>query len=199
MTAPNPALNFDSREPRFVANPDASPMFPAAPIYARTSKKKATGNLPLLVGVPVMLLAVGALAWTMMSSPGQTPAATQESSQLAVDDSAPLTTPLPPETAMPTPVPAPYETAAIAPAPLPAAAAPAPTRRAAVSRRTAPAPAQTTTPDAGTAAADVSATVAAPAQAPTPAAIVAEPAPLVIPAPTATAPAPAPVTPIDPM
>lgn len=197
MTALNPTLNFDTREPRVVANPDASQMFSAAPIYARTSKKKAANNLPLLVGAPLMLVAVGALAWTMMSGPAQTPAATQAPSQMAVDDSAPLTTPLPPETAMPAPVPAPYETAAVAPAPLPAAAAPAPTRRGAVSGRAAPAPAETTTPDASTAAANVSATVAAPAPAPAP--LVAEPAPLVIPAPAAQAPAPAPVTPIDPM
>ncbi|OYW25260.1 MAG: hypothetical protein B7Z44_19360 [Caulobacter sp. 12-67-6] len=196
MTTLNPTLNFDAREPRVVANPDASALFPAAPIYARTPKKKTTNSLPLLVGAPVVLVAAGAMAWMMMASPGQTPAATEQPAQMAVTDTAPLTPALAPEAATPDPVPAPYEAAAVEAA-APRVATPAPVRaapRAVVARRAAPV---ATTPDASSASSNVSATVAEPTPA-APAAIVPEPAPLVIPAPTASPPTPPVVTPVVP-
>lgn len=169
---------------------DASPMFPAAPIYARKPVKKASNNMALLVGAPVVLVAAGAIAWAMMANPAQTPTETQQPAQMAIADPVPLSPPLAPA-AMPTPEP--VQTAAVEPA---ARAAPAPVRaapRAAVARRAAPAAA--TTPDASSASSNVSATVAAPAPV-----VAAEPAPVVIAAPVAAAPAPTPtpVTPVDP-
>lgn len=196
MTTLNPALNFDAREPRVVANPDSSALFPAAPIYARTPKKKTANNLPLLVGAPVVLVAAGAMAWMMMSSPSQTPATTGQAAQIAVTEAAPLTPPLAPAAAMPDPVPAPYETAAVE-AQAPRVATPAPVRaapRAAAARRAAPV---TSTPDANSASSNVSATVAEPTPA-APMAVVAEPAPLVIQAPPAAAPTPSAVSPVAP-
>ncbi len=168
---------------------DASPMFPAAPIYARKPAKKASNNMALLVGAPVVLVAAGAIAWAMMANPAQTPTDTQQPAQMAVTDTAPLSPPLAPA-AMPTP--APVETAALEPV---ARAAPAPVRaapRATVARSAAPA-AAVTTPDASSASSNISATV--PAAAP---AVEAEPAPVVIAAPVAADPAPTPVTPVEP-
>ena len=49
-----PALNFDAPEPTVAADTNASALFPSQPIYARTPKKKASNNLPLLIGVPVV-------------------------------------------------------------------------------------------------------------------------------------------------
>ncbi|WP_419317292.1 hypothetical protein ACN2C7_12455 [Caulobacter sp. ErkDOM-E] len=176
---------------------DASPMFPAAPIYARKPAKNAANNMALLVGAPVMLVAAGAIAWAMMANPAQPPTETQQTAQMAIADTVPLSPPLAPAT-MPTPTP--IETAVAEPAPRAVASAPIrATPRAAVVRRAAPAVA--TTPDASLASSNVSATVPAP----TPA-VIAEPDPVVIaapvaaaPAPTpAPAPAPAPVTPVDP-
>jgi len=173
------------------AERDASPLFPAAPIYARKPAKKASNNMALLVGAPVVLVAAGAIAWAMMANPAQMPTETPQPAQMAVADTALLSPPLAPA-AMPTP--APVETAALEPA---ARATPAPVRaapRATAARRAAPA-AAVTTPDASSASSNVSATVPAPAPA-----VVAEPDPVVIAAPVAAVPAPAPtpVTPVDP-
>lgn len=205
MPAFNQTLNLDSiepvgaRTPRTVvqsspvsASADTSPLFPAAPVYARTAPKKASNNMALLVGAPVVLVAAGAIAWAMMANPTQTPS--DQSAQMAVADTpAPVTQPVAPAAATPAPIPTPFETAAVETA-APRAASPAPVRaapRAAAARRAAPV--EATTPNASTASSNVSATV------PAPVAIVPEPTPLVIPAPTAPAPTPAPVTPITPM
>ncbi|WP_425998844.1 hypothetical protein [Caulobacter sp. DWR1-3-2b1] len=201
MPAFNQTLNLDSidtvdtsrpraeiRSAPVSATTDASPLFPAAPVYARTPQKKASSNLALLVGAPVVLIAAGALAWSMMASPDQAPALTEKPAQMAVADTAPLTPPLAPA-AMPAPEP--VQTAVASPVPL--ATAPARLRaapRATAARRAAPA-AAVTAPDATTASANVSATVPAPAVAP-------EPAPIVIAAPVAPTLTVTPVTPIDP-
>lgn len=206
MTTLNPALNFDTREPRatntVVNNPDNSPMFPAAPVYARTAKKKPSNNLALLVGAPVVLVAAGAIGWMMLAGTPQTPAATEVPAQMEVARSETLTPPLAPEIATPAPapaaMPAPVQTAAVE-TPAPRATAPVRAQRPAPVRRAAPV--EAAAPDAASASTNVSATVPAPAPvAQAPAAIVAEPAPLVIPAPAAPAPvsAPAPVTPVVP-
>ena len=174
------------------ATTDASPLFPAAPVYARTPQKKASSNLALLVGAPLVLIAVGALAFSMMDRPDQKPAVAEQPAQMAVADAAPLTPPLAPAT-MPTPEP--VQTAAAAP--VARAAAPAPVRagpRATAARRAAPA-AAIAVPDASSASSNVSATV--PAVAPT---MAVESPPVVIAAPAAPAPTPTvtPVTPVDP-
>lgn len=206
MTALNQTLNLDSIDSRPAQTPRPAPnstpvaasdnpdMFINRPVYARTPKRKATNNLPLLVGAPVLLVAAGALAWVMMASPAQTPAGAEKPAEMAVVDSAPLTTPLPPAAgATPAPIPAPFETAAVEAPAAAAARIKATAPRATVARRAAPAPARAATPDASTASSDVSATVPA-----APTVIVAEPAPLVIPAPVAPAPASEPVTPMVP-
>lgn len=192
-----PALNLDGPEPAIANAGDGSALFPQAPVYARTStrKKKSSSNLPLLIGAPVAVVAVGALAWGVMSNQAQAPASSGESLQVA--QAEPVATPAP------TPAPMP-EPAAAMPAPTPAArvetarAEPRP----AVRRAARPAPVETA-PSADEASSNVSATVPAPTPAPAPAApaaIVAEPAPLAVPAPTpAPAPqAPVPVVPVTP-
>ena len=203
MTALNQTLNLDPIEsrPSRAARPavnaplaasDGSDMFVNTPVYARTPKRKASNNLPLLVGAPVLLVAAGAMAWVMMASPAQTPAGTEQPAEMPVVDSAPLTTPVPPAAATPAPIPTPFETAAVE-APAPRATAPVRTAAPRVQAVRRAAPVQAAAPDASAASSNVSATVPA-----APTVIVAEPAPLVIPAPVAPAPTPEPVTPMVP-
>jgi hypothetical protein len=183
-----PALNFDAPEPVVTTDSNASGLFPSQPIYARTPAKKSSGNLPLLIGVPVVVVAAGALLWGMTANRGDAPTDPKSMQTAVADTPAPKTAPVPSNVAAtPAPIPQPTEVAANeAPAPVARSAAPraaAPARPAA--RRAAPVD---TTPDASSASANVSATVpAAPPTVSAPA--IAEPAPLVIPAPAAPAPA----------
>jgi Meckel syndrome type 1 protein len=183
-------LNLDAAEP-YTARPtnvENSPLFPSAPVYARKPAKKSS-NLPLMVGLPVLAIAAGGLAWGMMSQPAQTPT-TDEAPPAQVAEAKPLPT-TPPPAPMPTPAPV-----AATPAPTQVARAEttapprvtAPAKRAAPARRAAPAAA----PDAESASSNVSATIPAPVAAPAPTPVIAAPA---APAPT---PAPAPVTPVTP-
>jgi len=185
-------LNLDASEP-YVApatSADSSALFPSAPIYARTSTKKSSRNLPLIIGLPVLAIAAGGLAWGLMSNPAQTPT----TDDVKVAEAQPLPTATPPAP-MPaplaaepaaTPTPAPTQVARAETTAPPRVTAPA--KRAAPARRAAPA----TAPDAESASSNVSATVPAPVAAPAPTPVIAAPA---APAPT---PAPAPVTPVTP-
>lgn len=195
-----PTLNFDAPEPAVATDANASALFPSQPIYARTPKKKASNNLPLLIGVPVVAVAAGALIWGMTANRAEAPTDPQSLKVAAAESPAPLTAPLPPETT-PSPIPRPTEVAANeTPAPAPVARSTMP-RAAAPARPAArrAAPVETSTPDAASASANVSATV--PAAPPTvsaaPAPAIAEPAPLVVPSPAA--PAPTPSEPSNPM
>ena len=179
-------LNLNAEEPVYT-RPQVvvdSPMFAGTPVYARTKTRKgASEKLPLLIGAPLALVAVGAFAWTMMGRPADAPPA----DTVAVAQTAPAPMPLTEPAPMPTPQPvvAPIQVAEASPAPV---ARTAPARRAAApARRAAPVSA----PDAASASANVSATV------PTPTPSVAEPPPLVIPAPVA--PQPEPTPPVAPM
>lgn len=191
-----PALNFDSPEPTVAADPNASALFPSQPVYARTPKKNAGGNLPLMVGAPVLALVAGGLVWMAMGDRPETPTDPQ-SLQMATTDSqpAPRSSVTPPPA---TPIPQPTELAMneTPPAPAPVARASAPrasVQGRAVTRSPSTAPRETTAPDVSTAASNVSATV--PASTPTVSApAIAEPPPLVIPAPAA----PQPMTPSTP-
>jgi Meckel syndrome type 1 protein len=184
-------LNLDASEPYTtpVTSAENSPLFPSQPIYARKPAKKSSSNLPLIVGLPVLAVAAGALAWGMMSQPAQTP--TTDEAQVA--EAKPLPTTQPPA---PMPTPAPVAATPAAPAPTQVARAEttapprvtAPAKRAAPARRAAPA----TAPDAESASSNVSATIPAPVTAPAPTPVIAAPA---APAP---APTPAPVTPVTP-
>jgi len=185
-----PALNFDAPEPTVAADPNASALFPSQPVYARTPKKKASNNLPLLVGVPVLAVAAGALIWGMTANRAEAPTDPQSMKVAAAESPAPLTPPLAPE-ATPAPIPQPTEIASNE------ASAPAPVARSTTPRASTPArpaarraaPVEASAPAAEDASANVSATV--PAAPPTvsaaPAPAVAEPAPLVIPPPAAPA------------
>ena len=195
-------LNLDASEP-YTAAPasgDGSALFPDTPIYARANTRKTSSkpNLPLLIGAPVAVVAIGALTWGLMNRPAQTP--TTDAAPAQVATAAP-TTPLP-------------ETSPAAAMPAPAEATPAPTQMAKAD--TAPPPRVTTTTtrkttvthkapvaraqSADSASADVSATVPAPTPAPAaPPPVIAAPAALV-PAPAPVAPTPvAPTTPDAPM
>lgn len=193
-----PALNFDAPEPVVTTDTNASALFPSQPVYARTQKKKASNNLPLLIGAPVVAVAAGALIWGMMANRSEAPTDPQSLQVAAAESPAPLTTPLAPE-ATPAPIPQPTEIASNeTPAPAPVARSTMP-RAAALARPAArrAAPAQTSAPDASSASANVSATVpAAPTVSAAPAPAIAEPAPLVIPAPAASAPATEPSNPM---
>ncbi len=187
-------LNLDASEP-YVApatSADSSALFPSAPIYARKPTKKSSRNLPLIIGLPVLAIAAGGLAWGLMNNPAQTPT----TDEVAVNEAQPLPAATPPAP-MPAPAPLAAEPAAKpTPAPTQVARAEttapprvtAPAKRAAPARRAAPA----TAPDAESASSNVSATVPAPVAAPAPTPVIAAPA---APAPT---PAPAPVTPVTP-
>lgn len=195
-----PTLNFDAPEPAVATDANASALFPSQPIYARTPKKKASNNLPLLIGVPVVAVAAGALIWGMTANRAEAPTDPQSLKVAAAESPAPLTAPLPPEIT-PSPIPRPTEVAANeTPAPAPVARSTTP-RAAAPARPAArrAAPVETSTPDAASASANVSATV--PAAPPTvsaaPAPAIAEPAPLVVPSPAA--PASTPSEPSNPM
>lgn len=186
-----PALNFDAPEPVVTTDSNASALFPSQPVYARTPKKKASGNLPLLIGVPVLAVAAGALIWGMSANRGEAPTDPQSLKTATAESQAPVsTTPVPASaSSTPSPIPQPTElTANEIPAPAarstPRATVPART----VARRAAPV--EASAPDVSTAATNVSATV--PAAPPTVSAPIAEPAPLVIPAPAAAQPTPQP-------
>jgi hypothetical protein len=191
-------LNLNASEP-YADTPfsgDGSALFPAAPVYARPQARKSSvkSNLPLLIGAPVAAVAIGALAWGLMTQRAETPTTdTAPPAQVAELTPAPLPETAPPA-AMPRPTPAPVAvTPAPAAKPVQVARAeprPAPARRAAPAR---PAPPRSA-PDAASASANVSANVPAPVAAP--------PAPpVVIAAPVAVVPAPAPTpaTPDAPM
>ena len=186
-----PALNFDAPEPVVTTDSNASALFPSQPVYARTPKKKVSGNLPLLIGVPVLAVAAGALIWGMSANRGEAPTDPQSLKTATAESQAPVsTTPVPASaSSTPSPIPQPTElTANEIPAPAarstPRATVPART----VARRAAPV--EASAPDVSTAATNVSATV--PAAPPTVSAPIAEPAPLVIPAPAAAQPTPQP-------
>lgn len=197
-------LNLDASEP-YVApatTADSSALFPSAPVYARTPTRKSSSNLPLMIGLPVLAVAAGGLAWGLMSRPAQTPT-TGDAPVAKVAEAQPLPTTQPPAP-MPTPAPA-AATPAATPAPTQVARAETappprvtqPARRSAPARRAAP----ETAPDAGSASENVSATVPAPVAAPAPAPVIAAPAastPAPAPAPT-PAPAAVPATPATPM
>lgn len=197
-----PTLNFDAPEPTVASDPNASALFPTQPVYARTPKKKASNNLPLLVGVPVVAVAAGALIWGMTANRAETPTDPQSMKVAAAESPAPRTTPLAPE-ATPAPIPQPTELAANETAPTPAPVARSTAPRAAAPARPAArraAPVRESAPAAESASADVSATVpAAPTVSAAPAPAVSEPAPLVVPPPAAPAPAPAAAEPTSPM
>lgn len=183
-----PALNFDAPEPAVTTDSNASALFPSQPVYARTPKKKASNNLPLLIGAPIVAVAAGALIWGMTANRAEAPTDQQSLQVAAAQSPAPLTAPLPPE-ATPSPIPQPTEVAANeTPAPAPVARATTP-RAAAPARPAArrAAPVEASAPDAASASTNVSATV--PAAPPTvsaaPAPAIAEPAPLVVPSPAA--------------
>jgi Meckel syndrome type 1 protein len=189
-------LNLDAAEP-YTASPvsaENSPLFPSAPVYARAQTKKSSSNLPLMVGLPVLAIAAGGLAWAMMGQTAQTPT-TDAAPPAQVAEATPLPTAQPPA---PMPTPAPATAMPAAPAPTQVARAEttapprvtAPAKRAAPARRAAPA----TAPDAESASSNVSATIPAPVAAPAPTPVIAAPA---APAPT-PAPAPAPLTPVTP-
>lgn len=187
-----PALNFDSPEPTVATDTNASTLFPGQPVYARTPKRKSSNNLPLMIGVPVVAIAAGALIWGMTANRAEAPTDPQSMQTAAAATPAPVAeTPAPAASTTPSPIPQPTELAAnetVAPAPV-ARTAPAP--RATAQTRTArrAAPVEETAPDVSTASSNVSATVpAAPPTVSAPA--IAEPAPLVIPAPAATTPQP---------
>ena len=196
-----PTLNFDAPEPAIATDSNASALFPSQPVYARTPKKKASNNLPLLIGVPVVAVAAGALIWGMTANRAEAPTDPQSLQVAAAESPAPLTAPLAPE-ATPSPIPQSTEVAAnetTAPAPVarsttPRAAAPA---RPAARRA---APVEASAPDAGSAPTNVAATVptAPPTVSAAPAPAIAEPAPLVVPTPTAPQAAPA-TEPSNPM
>lgn len=191
-----PTLNFDAPEPVVATDSNASALFPAQPIYARTPKKKASSNMPLLIGAPIVAVAAGALIWGMTTHRAEAPTDPQSLQVAAAESPAPLTAPLPPESAAtPALIPQPTEIAANE-TPAPAArSTPAP-RAAAPARRAAPV--RETAPSAETASSNVSATV--PATPPTvsaaPAPAIAEPAPLVVPSPAAPQPVPEPSAPM---
>jgi Meckel syndrome type 1 protein len=198
-------LNLSANEPYIAptTSADSSPLFPDAPVYARTPANKSSSNLPLLIGLPVLAVAAGGLAWGLMGQPAQTPTTDEApAAQVAEVTPAPVAqTPAP----MPTPAPAAAMPAAATPAPTQVARAETappprvttPAKRAAPARRAAP----ETAPDAGSASENVSATVPAPVAAPAPTPVIAAPAasaPVPAPAPT-PAPAPVPATPDAPM
>jgi hypothetical protein len=185
-----PALNFDAPEPVVTGDPNASALFPSQPVYARTPKKKASNNLPLLVGIPVLAVAAGALIWGMSANRADAPTDPASMQTAVADSPSPATTQVPASAAAtPAPIPAPTEIAANEPAPAPVARSATP-RAAAPARPAArrAAPVTESAPDVSTASSNVSATV--PATPPTVSAPIAEPAPLVIP--PAAAPQPTP-------
>ena len=191
-----PTLNFDAPEPVVAADPNASALFPAQPIYARTAKKKASSNLPLLVGAPIVAVVAGGMIWAMTANRGEAPTDPASLKTAAAESPPPASaTPVPSSVAeTPAPIPQPTELAVNEPAPVARTApvrATAPARPAA--RRAAPVE---SAPAAESASANVSATV--PAAPPAVSAPIAEPAPLVIPAPAAPAPA-TPAEPVSPM
>ena len=194
-----PTLNFDTPEPTVATDPNASALFPAQPVYARTPKKRASNNLPLLVGVPVVAVAAGALIWGMTAQRADAPTDPQSLKVAAAESPAPLTPPLPAEAA-PAPIPQPTEIAANeTPAPAPVARATAPRAASPATRPAArrAAPVERSAPDVSTASSNASATVpVAPPTVSAPA--VPEPAPLVIPPPAAPQPTPQ-VEPSNPM
>ncbi|HWU78857.1 MAG TPA: hypothetical protein VN158_02190, partial [Caulobacter sp.] len=73
MTTARPTLNFDAPEPVVTTDPNASALFPTQPVYARTPKRKASNNLPLLIGVPVVAVVAGGLIWAMSANRAEAP------------------------------------------------------------------------------------------------------------------------------
>ncbi|MBW8859502.1 MAG: hypothetical protein JF570_07155, partial [Caulobacter sp.] len=68
-------LQLDANEPYLdtPARGDSSALFPAAPVYARPAKRRTSSNLALVVGLPVVAIAAGALAWGLMAQRAETP------------------------------------------------------------------------------------------------------------------------------
>lgn len=200
-----PTLNFDFPEPATRADPNAPALFPSQPVYARTPKKKPGGNLPLMVGAPIMALVAGGLVWMAMGDQAEAPTDPQ-SLQAAAAQSQPDARAVPTETPA-TPLPQPTELAtndAVTPPPGTEPVARTATPRASTAVR-APARARAAVsadggaPNTAAASSNVSATIPAPP--PTVATpTIAEPPPLVIPAPaapqTTSAPQADPVTPM---
>jgi Meckel syndrome type 1 protein len=188
-------LQLDATEPYMdaPARSDSSALFPAAPVYARTSKRGTSSKLALIVGLPVIAVAAGALIWGMTAQRAETPT-TDAAPPAKIAQATPNALP---ETALPapTPQPAPAPAAETAPKPTEVARAetapsPRPAPRRAAAHRTAAASA----PAAESAASNASATVPAPTTAPAPAPVIAAPSAAATPAPT-----PTPVTPVEPM
>ncbi|MDB5455583.1 MAG: hypothetical protein JWP92_1168, partial [Caulobacter sp.] len=112
-------FGYDSTaaDPVPTPEPGGSALFPAAPIYARTQQRKKS-NLPLLIGVPLAIVAAGALVWAT-SPKTDSGLLTEPPAQVAQTP----TTPVAPAAATPAPMPTPApaqvaraETAAPAPA-----------------------------------------------------------------------------------
>lgn len=197
-----PTLNFDFPEPATRADPNASALFPSQPVYARTPKKKAGDNLPLMVGAPILAIVAGGLVWMAMGDQAETPTDPQ-SLQAAAAQSQPAARAVPTEIPA-TPLPQPTELAANeasvpTPAPVARTATPQTSTPVRAPVRARAAAADSSTPNTAAALSDVGATAPAPpptVSTPT----IEEPAPLVIPPPVApqTAPAttPAPVPPM---
>ena len=187
-----PTLNFDTPEPNVATDSNASALFPEQPIYARTSSRKTSSNLPVLNGVPALAIVAGGLLWAASANRTEAPTDQQSLKTAAAESPAPKTAAPVPSTTADTPAPLSRSTELAANTPVTKAPAPAllAARPHAVvaarpaSRRAAPSEA----PDVSSASANVSATVPVAPTVSTPA--VEAPPPLVIP-PAAT-PQPAP-------
>jgi type IV secretory pathway VirB10-like protein len=145
-------LNLSANEPYTASttSADSSALFPSAPVYARTPAKKSSSNLPLLIGLPVLAVAAGGLAWGLMGQSAQAPtndeappAQVAEATPTPVAQTpAPMPTPAPVAATPTAETPAPTQIARAETAPPPRVTTPA--KRAALARRAAP----QTTPDA---------------------------------------------------
>lgn len=167
-----PTLNFDAAEPMVSTDPNASALFPNQPVYARKPSRKTRGNLPLLVGAPVLAIVAGGLIWASMADHRDAPTDPASLRSATAATAAPKTaTPAPVQTAeTPAPAAKPTELASNAPATKAAPSTPrAQPKAATASRRSS---ASERAPDAESASANVSATV--PASPP----VVAAPAPV---------------------
>jgi hypothetical protein len=68
-------LNLDAAEPYIARLDQRRKLAAVSPVRPSmlAAREEVFANLPLLVGLPVLAVAAGALAWGMMSHPAQTP------------------------------------------------------------------------------------------------------------------------------